>query len=122
MGAVLGVDFGTTNTVLALHDDDGTQTVIPFAAPEGELTAFRSVLSFREHPDPARPRTVEAGPWAIEEYMEDPRDTRFIQSFKSFAASPQFQSTEIFGRRYAFDDLLWAFLARLRIHAGDALA
>jgi hypothetical chaperone protein len=79
------------------------------------------VLSFREHPDPARPRTIEAGPWAIEEYLEDPLDTRFIQSFKSFAASPHFQSTEIFGRRYAFDDLLWAFLARLRLHAGDRL-
>jgi hypothetical chaperone protein len=119
---VLGVDFGTTNTVLSLNDGEGGQSVIRFAIPDGETAAFRSVLSFREHPDPARPRTVEAGPWAIEEYMEDPRDTRFIQSFKSFAASPQFQSTEIFGRRYAFDDLLWAFLARLRIHAGDALS
>jgi hypothetical chaperone protein len=121
MGAVLGVDFGTTNTVLSVHDDDGTQTVIPFAAPAGCTTAFRSVLSFRENPDPSRPRTIEAGPWAIEEYMEDPLDTRFIQSFKSFAASTHFQSTEIFGRRYAFDDLLWSFLARLRVHAGDLL-
>ena len=121
MGAVLGVDFGTTNTVLSLHDDDGARTLVPFAAPGGETTAFRSVLSFREHPDPARPRTIEAGPWAIEEYLEDPLDTRFIQSFKSFAASPHFQSTEVFGRRYAFDDLLWAFLARLKAHGGDLL-
>jgi hypothetical chaperone protein len=122
MGAVLGVDFGTTNTVLALHDDDGAHVVVPFAAPEGDLTAFRSVLSFRENPDPAHPRIMDAGPWAIEEYLEDPLDTRFIQSFKSFAASPHFQSTEIFGRRYAFDDLLWSFLARLRLHAGDRLS
>ncbi len=121
MGAVLGVDFGTTNTVLSLHDDEGAQLIVPFAAPGGRTTAFRSVLSFRETPDPARPRSVEAGPWAIEDYLEDPLDTRFIQSFKSFAASPHFQSTEIFGRRYAFDDLLWSFLARLRVHAGDLL-
>jgi hypothetical chaperone protein len=121
MGAVLGVDFGTTNTVLSLHDDDGSQAIVRFAAPEGQATGFRSVLSFRENPDPTRPRTIEAGPWAIEEYMEDPLDTRFIQSFKSFAASPHFQSTEIFGRRYAFDDLLWSFLARLRIHGGEML-
>ncbi len=121
MGAVLGVDFGTTNTVLSLHDDDGVRMLVPFEAPGGRITAFRSVLSFRENPDPARPRTMEAGPWAIEEYLEDPLDTRFIQSFKSFAASPHFQSTEIFGRRYAFDDLLWSFLARLRVHGGDLL-
>jgi hypothetical chaperone protein len=121
MGAVLGVDFGTTNTVLSLHDDDEPPRVIHFAAPEGDTSAFRSVLSFRENPDPARPRSIEAGPWAIEEYLEDPLDTRFIQSFKTFAASPHFQSTEIFGRRYAFDDLLWSFLARLRVHGGERL-
>ncbi len=119
---VLGVDFGTTNTVLSLHDGEGGAQIIRFAIPGGETaTAFRSVLSFREHPDPARPRAIEAGPWAIEEYLESPFDTRFIQSFKTFAASPQFQSTEIFGRRYDFEDLLWAFLARLRAHGGDDL-
>lgn len=121
MGAVLGVDFGTTNTVLALLGEDGASTVVPFAAPTGPSSAFRSVLSFREQPDPLHPRTVEAGPWAIEEYVEDPLDTRFIQSFKSFAASPHFQSTEIFARRYRFEDLLWSFLARLRVHSGDRL-
>ena len=121
MEPVLGVDFGTTNTVLSLHDGEGGQAVIRFATPDGDATAFRSVLSFREHPDPAHPRTVEAGPWAIEEYLDDPLDTRFIQSFKTFAASPLFVSTEIFGRRYRFEDLLWALLARLRAHAGSAL-
>jgi hypothetical chaperone protein len=121
LAPVLGVDFGTTNTVLSLHTGDGAPVVLPFVAPDAPTTAFRSVLSFREHPDPARPRVVEAGPWAIEEYLEDPLDTRFIQSFKSFAASPSFQSTDIFGRRYSFEDLLWSFLARLRVHAGDRL-
>lgn len=121
MDAVLGVDFGTTNTVLSIHAEDGAPVVVPFAAPDGRTTAFRSVMSFREHPDPARPRTIEAGPWAIEEYLEDPLDTRFVQSFKSFAASPSFQSTEIFGRRYAFEDLLWSFLARLRVHGAERL-
>ena len=122
MGAVLGVDFGTTNTVLSFHDGQGQGQVLRFGAPEGETSAFRSVLSFRETPDGPSRRAVEAGPWAIEQYLEDPLDTRFIQSFKSFAASPQFQSTDIFGRRYAFDDLLSAFLTRLRVHGGDRLA
>lgn len=118
---VIGIDFGTTNTVVAINDGHGAATVLSFAAPEGAITAFRSVLSFREHPDPAKPRTIEAGPWAIEEYLEDPLDTRFIQSFKSFAASPLFGDTEIHGKRYRFEDLLWAFLARLKAHSGGAL-
>jgi hypothetical chaperone protein len=63
---------------------------------------------------------VEAGPWAIEAYVEEPLETRFIQSFKSYAASPLFQETRILGRRYEFPDLLSAFLLRLREHAGGA--
>jgi hypothetical chaperone protein len=126
MPAVLGVDFGTTNTVLSYDDGEGERSLITFpaAGPAGgeAKAAFRSVLSFREHPDEVRARSVEAGAWAIDEYLEDPLDTRFIQSFKTFAASPQFQSTTIFGRRYTFDDLLLSFLSRVRHHAGDALA
>lgn len=120
MDGVLGVDFGTTNTVVSLHDEAG-QLVIPFDAPEGRTTAFRSVLSFGESADPAHPRALEAGPWAIERYLEDPRETRFIQSFKTFAASPLFQQTEVFSRRYTFEDLLGAFLLQLKAHAGERL-
>ena len=50
----------------------------------------------------AAARVVEAGPWAIEAYVEEPLETRFIQSFKSYAASPLFQETRILGRRYEF--------------------
>ncbi|MEE2850850.1 MAG: Hsp70 family protein, partial [Pseudomonadota bacterium] len=52
---------------------------------------------------------------------EDPLETRFIQSFKTFAASAAFTETRIDNKRYAFEDLLAAFLLRLRHHAGDAL-
>lgn len=121
MGYVLGVDFGTTNTVVAWRAEDGSQGIVPFKIPGGETTAFRSVLSFRETPDPVHPRMAQAGPWAIEDYLEDPLDTRFIQSFKSFAASPHFQSTDIFQRRYRFEDLLAAFLTQISLHGGTAL-
>jgi hypothetical chaperone protein len=121
MSAVLGIDFGTTNTVLSLDDGEGERSLITFPVAGGAKPAFRSVLSFREHPDAVHSRSVEAGAWAIDEYLEDPLDTRFIQSFKTFAASQQFQSTTIFGRRYAFEDLLFAFLSRVRHHGGPAL-
>jgi len=65
---------------------------------------------------------VEAGPWAIDAYLEDPGETRFIQSFKSFAASAAFSETVILGRRFRFEDLLSAFLLRVRAHAGAVMA
>ena len=41
----IGIDFGTTNTVVALAADEGPAEVLRFAAPEGELAAFRSALA-----------------------------------------------------------------------------
>ena len=122
--ATIGIDFGTTNTVVALADGDGEAVVVRFDAPGGEVATFRSTLSFQLHPGPggATPeRVVEAGPWAIEAYVEDPLDTRFIQSFKTFAASAAFTETVIDNRRYGFEDLLAAFLLRVRHHAGDQM-
>lgn len=118
----LGIDFGTTNTVLALAGGDGPARLVRFPATDGELFAFRSCLSFYAPPDLPSERQVTAGPWAIEAYVEDPAETRFIQSFKSFAAQESFTETQILGRRYRFEDLLSAFLLKVREHGGGDLA
>lgn len=118
----LGIDFGTTNTVLALAGADGPASLVRFAAPEGELFAFRSCLSFQAPPEAPTERRIAAGPWAIEAYVEDPAETRFIQSFKSFAAQASFTETQILGRRYRFEDLLSTFLLKVREYAGEDLA
>jgi hypothetical chaperone protein len=130
MSYSLGIDFGTTNTVIALADAAGPAHLAKFPAPEsllsggaqgasgGELFAFRTCLSFHAPPEHPSQRSIEAGPWAIEAYVEDPAETRFIQSFKSFAASESFSETQVLGRRYRFEDLLSTFLLKMRDH-GD---
>ncbi len=117
---VIGIDFGTTNTVVSTLAGDGQARLIHFAAPAEDIVAFRSALSFHAAEGEPSRRVIEAGPWAIDAYVEEPLETRFIQSFKSYAASPLFQETRILGRRYEFPDLLSAFLLRLRAHAGEA--
>ena len=117
----IGVDFGTTNTVVALGDGLGHAQLVPFDTPSGPRSTFRSTLSFSQEASEETGRTVNAGPWAIEAYLDDPGDTRFIQSFKSYAASPLFTETRILGRRYSFEDMLSAFLLRLRDSGGEAL-
>ncbi|HEY1560917.1 MAG TPA: Hsp70 family protein [Caulobacteraceae bacterium] len=118
----IGIDFGTTNTVLSRLGADGHAELTHFPFEGEDVVAFRSALSFHPDPDDARARIVEAGPWAIEAYVEEPIETRLIQSFKSYAASPLFQETRILGRRYVFEDMLSAFMLRLRAHAGGALS
>lgn len=118
----LGIDFGTTNTVVALAGASGPAHLVNFPAPEGDLFAFRTCLSFHAPADHPTERTIAAGPWAIEAYVEDPADTRFIQSFKSFAASESFTETQILNRRYRFEDLLSTFLLKVRDYAGAGMA
>ena len=117
----IGIDFGTTNTVVSLIGDDGRAHLVAFPYLDEEIVAFRSALSFHAPADDPSGRVVEAGPWAIDAYVEEPLETRFIQSFKSYAASPLFQDTRVLGRRYQFEDLLSTFLLRLRSHAGLAM-
>ena len=120
MSQTIGIDFGTTNTVVATGSG-GESTLVSFAQDTGSIIPFRSALSFYRPWDDPKGRVVEAGPWAIEAYVDEPVETRFIQSFKSYAASPLFSETRILERRYLFEDLLSAFLLQMRGHAGEAL-
>jgi hypothetical chaperone protein len=54
--------------------------------------------------------------------MEDPPETRFIQSFKSFAAQASFSETQVLGRRFRFEDLLATFILKLKDYGAPALA
>jgi hypothetical chaperone protein len=121
----IGIDFGTTNTVVSMTHGDGPARLVRFPTAGGDLFAFRSALSFHTlqgQNGEANERVVEAGPWAIEAYLEDPLETRFIQSFKSFAASAAFTETRILNKRYLFEDLLAAFLLKVREHGDEALS
>ena len=108
MHSVLGLDFGTTNTVMALPDGPRARAVSLIAGGEA-ISALRSALCFWRD---GRSVGVEAGPFAIEKFIDDPEEARFIQSFKTFAASPHFTGTYIFGKRLTFEALLQTFLAR----------
>jgi hypothetical chaperone protein len=118
----LGLDFGTTNTVLAWAHPHHPAEPIVFRFLTSRLFAFRSALCFWNEGDDDFPRAVaEAGPWAIQRFIEQAGDCRFIQSLKSFAASRLFDTTGIYGRAYKFEDLFNVFFARLRDHASPQL-
>ncbi|MDZ7896380.1 MAG: Hsp70 family protein [Sphingobium sp.] len=117
----IGIDFGTTNSVVALGGAAGEAKLVDFAAPSGTSPIFRSALCFWEEDGAPQGIAREAGPWAIAEFLEYPAGSRFLQSFKSVAASSAFEHATIFEKRLRFEDLGHVFLERLRAHAGEAL-
>ncbi|WP_242149943.1 Hsp70 family protein [Sphingomonas sp. BAUL-RG-20F-R05-02] len=121
MHDAIGLDFGTTNSVVARVGSDGQPHLIDFAAPGETSAVFRSALCFYED-DSGRGLACEAGPWAIAEYLEFPQGSRFLQSFKSVAASATFEHASIFDKRMRFEELGRLFLAKLASHTGGALA
>jgi hypothetical chaperone protein len=117
----LGLDFGTTNSVVAIADG-AESTLVAFEGAKATGAVFRSALCFWQDDTRRNAIAHEAGPWAIAEYLDFPEGSRFIQSFKSVAASPVFEHATIFDKRLRFEELGGLFLDHLVDHAGSALA
>jgi hypothetical chaperone protein len=121
----LGLDFGTTNTVGARLGAAGRVETLWFGEGEGAEGVYRSALNFWTEGRKERLEHFHAGgPKAIARYIASPEGCRFLQSFKTFAASPSFRSTNIHGRSFRFEDLMSTFLARMaedRRNAGAPL-
>lgn len=121
-GRFAGLDFGTTNSVAALAGGaDQLPRLVALEGPDGPDEVFRSALCFWEDDAARGGLAVEAGPAAIHEYLEFPSGSRFLQSFKSVAASPIFESASIFTKRFRFEELGRIFLDKLASHAGGSL-
>jgi hypothetical chaperone protein len=115
----LGLDFGTTNSVAAVARG-GTADLVPLDGPDGPDAVFRSALCFWQDEEVRGGIASEAGPWAIAEYLEYPEGSRFLQSFKSVAASSAFEHATVFDRRLRFEELGQLFLDKLAARARGA--
>ncbi len=110
----IGIDFGTTNSVVALLHADGTVTTARHADGDTLVDVFRSILCFWTEEAPGRQILHHAaGPEAITAYLDDPLDSRLIMSMKTFLAQKSFTDTRIFGRPFTLERLIGRFLAAL---------
>ena len=114
----IGIDFGTSNTVIALADARGRRGSSPSATARRSCAPTSPRCAFgNSGARAARCSASRAGPGR---WRNSSRASarRFIQSFKTFAASAAFRDTRIFGRSFTFEDLLAAFLGTVLKHAG----
>jgi hypothetical chaperone protein len=112
---IIGIDFGTTNSSIALATGADEVRLANFVYL-GELTeAYRSLLYLEQlKENGARKLKSWTGPEGIEQYLSSEPRGRLVQSLKSFLSSRNFHSTEVFGRRYTLEDLIARILRDLR--------
>src|SRR5690348_12949551 len=106
MPKAIGLDFGTTNSAIAVATTDGTAQLAVFSSDSQPTAMFRSVLYFDpENLEPTgKPRAI-GGPDAIAQYLQAETKGRLIQSMKSHLGSPLFKHTVIFNYTFTLEDL-----------------
>ncbi len=111
----LGVDFGTTNTVVSLCDPTGATRTLVYPTAQGPLSTFRTILCYvAEDLDGLNPQTrVYCGPAAIEAFLHHGEDARLIQSVKTFLSSKSFSKSTIHNRDYTLEEIVADFLRGL---------
>ena len=116
---VIGLDFGTTNTIVSTLGVHGHADLQKFTFENKKFAEFRSAMTFwREVDNQSSTLNIAAGPWAVGEFSKFPEDSRYLQSFKTFAASESFQHTMIYGEQFRFEDLLQNFYDTMISHTG----
>ncbi|MEZ4238209.1 MAG: Hsp70 family protein [Myxococcota bacterium] len=98
----LGIDFGTTNSAVAVLDDDGPRIVELAPGERTQRTVIHASLDGE----------VRFGNAAFRRYLEEDLSGRFLRSLKAFLAQ-NVPRTRLVGRTYSFDQLVAAYLRYL---------
>lgn len=118
--AAIGIDFGTTNSVVALARADGSVTTRSFATKQGAVDAYRSALMFWREGRPPETRIAHvSGPDALDMALGMTTEHRFLQSLKTHLSSRAFQETRLFGKLFQLEDLIGVFLRDLTAGLDD---
>ncbi|NHN86110.1 Hsp70 family protein [Acetobacter musti] len=115
----VGIDFGTTNSVIVVRHPDGATQTIRFQLPSGDTTdTCRTLLGiWLDHEGSRRITRRAVGANAIEAYLDDPAETRLVMSMKSYLAQSSFRETQIFGHRVPLETLIATFLREFMTQA-----
>ncbi len=112
---MIGIDFGTTNSAVAMADEFGRVTTALYPAGDVESETFRSILFFTPPQKGGRRElSAFAGPEAIDQYLQAEDGGRLIQSIKSYLANSSLKSTGLFGKSYRFEELVGYLLRSLK--------
>jgi len=110
----VGLDFGTTNTVVSTISPTGERRHHVFDSDLGSGRSFRSLICYWQEIARGRPSLHHSsGPYGISDYIDWGPDQRLIMSMKSYLADAGFSGTSIYGNRLTIEDIVVDFLGDL---------
>jgi hypothetical chaperone protein len=114
MTQALGIDFGTTNSTVAIAEADGRVRSVSWPSAAGPTEVFRTALTFWSEGRPPRAKLHHVGgPAALDRALRADGHQRFVQSIKTYVATPSFSETRLFGRKFTIEQLIATFLGHL---------
>src|SRR5436305_1510679 len=119
----IGLDFGTTNSSIAIADPNVAVRLGRFSYSGGLTESFRSLLYLERLREFGR-TTIKSwsGPVGIDHYLQSDDKGRLVQSLKSFLSSRNLQTTEVFGiAGDSFDARIIRHLVSPALGAGTSL-
>src|SRR5437764_1190474 len=106
MRSFVGIDFGTTNSAVAIAGEAGPATLAAFPQAGGPTTIFRSVVFFDPIRRDQRGLIAATGPAAIEARLDAQGEGRLLQSLKAYLANRGFNGTSVYGRQMSVENLV----------------
>ncbi|MES2650587.1 MAG: Hsp70 family protein [Bacteroidota bacterium] len=104
-----GIDFGTTNSALAIYDEDSKEIHSTIIIP--------SLIYFYHQLNSGDEKNYVVGEAAITAYLKDGMKGRFIKSIKQILSRSSFTETRIQNKRYNASDLVSIILKELKSRA-----
>lgn len=106
---IYGIDFGTTNSALAILDTQTNEIVRMFTTP--------SLLFFPENQNTKGDIVYSVGQEAVQRYVESRMQGRFMKSIKRVLPNKSFHDTKISGKKFKAEDLVAMILLFLKKQA-----
>lgn len=108
---IYAADFGTSNSLLAAASNSESVLPIELDSLGKDKSILRSLMYFPKHGEPS------FGQSAIENYIEESGDGRFIRSIKKYLPVDSFSGTQINGTVYSLEELIGRFLREMKYRA-----
>ena len=105
---VFGLDFGTSNSALSVCIN-GKVEVLDVDQFNTNGSTLKSVIYFDSHI-----KDFFVGQQAVNQYLKNDAEGRYVQSVKSFLPSRAFDNTYIGGKNYELDELIAIILREIK--------